>query len=91
MIFHAAVSGSYPLYRTCHTVLVAVTITMILAPLSPMPHVVEKLIMLWEGTLKRPIDIFDLFFHLAPATLLSLKLIRDRRKGGKNTRNVKPH
>jgi hypothetical protein len=63
-----------------YPVLVAIAITMILAPLSPMPHVVEKLIMFWEGTLRRPIDIFDLFFHLAPATLLSLKLIRHRTK-----------
>ena len=44
------------------SILVVAALVMILAPFSPMPHVLEKLIMLWEGTLKRPIDIFDLFF-----------------------------
>jgi hypothetical protein len=63
-----------------YPILVVAAIMMILAPFSPMPHVLEKLIMLKEGTLKRPMDLFDLFFHLAPAILLSLKLIRDRRK-----------
>ncbi len=38
-----------------------------------MPHVVEKLIMLKNGTLKRPMDIFDLFFHLIPLILLIIK------------------
>ena len=49
---------------------------MLLAPFRPMPHVVEKLIMLKNGTLTRPIDIFDLFFHLIPTVLLGLKILR---------------
>ena len=28
-----------------------------------MPHVIEKLIMLRNGTLSKPIDIFDLFYQ----------------------------
>ncbi|ACL73037.1 hypothetical protein Tgr7_1956 [Thioalkalivibrio sulfidiphilus HL-EbGr7] len=37
-----------------------------LAPFVPEPHLVEKTRMLFEGTLTRPLDIFDLFMHLAP-------------------------
>jgi hypothetical protein len=50
---------------------------MLLAPFRPMPHVLEKLIMLKNGTLHRPIDIFDLFYHLIPLALLLLKVYRD--------------
>lgn len=57
--------------------LIIVTIFMILAPFYPMPHVIEKIVMLKNGILKRPIDIFDLFFHLTPFVLLMLKIIRD--------------
>jgi len=53
-----------------YPILIVVAIFMLLAPFSPMPHVVEKLIMLKNGTLNRPIDIFDLFFHLVPSILL---------------------
>jgi hypothetical protein len=56
--------------------LVVLTVFMLLAPFRPMPHVLEKLIMLKNGTLTRPLDIFDLFFHLAPAVVLLLKWIR---------------
>jgi len=42
-----------------------------------MPHFVEKLIMLKNGTLNKPIDIFDLFYHSAPLILLIIKFIRD--------------
>jgi hypothetical protein len=38
---------------------------------------VEKLIMLREGTLRRPIDIFDLVFHAAPTILLLVKIAKD--------------
>ncbi len=57
-------------------ILIIVTVFMLLAPFYPMPHVVEKILMLKDGTLKRPLDIFDLFFHLIPAALLALKIIR---------------
>jgi hypothetical protein len=46
------------------------------APFVPEPHLVEKTRMLLAGLLTRPIDIFDLFWHLLPATLLAIKLIR---------------
>ena len=47
-----------------------------LAPFVPEPHLVEKLRMLFQGTLTKPIDIFDLLMHGTPVVLLILKLIR---------------
>lgn len=44
-----------------------------LAPFRPEPHLVEKARMLLQGTLRRPIDIFDLLFHLSPLVLIVLK------------------
>ena len=58
------------------SMLVMVSILMGLAPFQPEPHLVEKLRMLGDGTLSRPIDIFDLLMHAAPSLLLLLKLIR---------------
>ncbi|MEJ2102445.1 MAG: hypothetical protein P8X68_21115 [Desulfobacterales bacterium] len=59
-----------------YSILIVVAIFMLLAPFYPMPHVVEKLIMLKNGVLKRPIDIFDLFYHLVPVILLALKFFK---------------
>jgi len=59
-----------------YAILIVVAIIMLLAPFSPMPHVVEKLMMLKNGNLHRPIDIFDLFFHLVPSILLLLKILK---------------
>jgi hypothetical protein len=39
-----------------------------------MPHLAEKLIMLANGRLMRPLDIFDLVFHACPIVLLILKI-----------------
>lgn len=47
------------------------------APFYPMPHLLEKLIMLRNGTLVKPIDIFDLLMHSAPILLLAAKLVKD--------------
>jgi hypothetical protein len=43
-----------------------------LAPFTP-PHLFEKVGMLARGELRRPIDWFDLFFHLAPWALAAAK------------------
>jgi hypothetical protein len=59
-----------------YSTLIIVAVLMLLAPFRPMPHVVEKLLMLRNGTLHRPIDIFDLFFHLIPTLILGLKLLK---------------
>jgi hypothetical protein len=50
-----------------------------LAPFFPEPHLWEKLKMLANGDLKRPLDIFDLFLHGAPVVLLVIKLVRGQR------------
>ena len=49
---------------------------MAVAPINPEPHLVEKVRMLSQGTLTRPVDIFDLLYHLAPMVLLALKIWR---------------
>ena len=63
-----------------YSVLIIFTIVMLLLPFIPMPHVLEKLIMLKNGALNKPIDIFDLFYHTAPLILLIMKIIRDYSK-----------
>jgi hypothetical protein len=63
--------------RIPYSILVILALFMLLAPFRPMPHVVEKLMMLKSGTLTRPIDIFDLCYHLFPSLLLILKSVRD--------------
>lgn len=60
-----------------YQLLIPAAIFMLLAPFRPMPHLVEKLMMLKNGQLRAPIDIFDLFFHLVPTLLLIAKGIRD--------------
>ncbi len=47
-----------------------------LAPFRPEPHLLEKLTMLIDGTLVRPIDIFDLLMHAALPLLVLIKLLR---------------
>lgn len=54
-------------------------IVLALAPFVPEPHLWQKLKMLADGSLHRPIDIFDLFLHGAPLMLLAIKLIRSGR------------
>ena len=57
-------------------VLIVITVLMALAPMSGGSHLVEKSNMLLNGTLVKPIDIFDLFMHGTPAVLLLIRLIR---------------
>ncbi len=56
--------------------LIVVAVFFALAPLKPEPHLFEKLRMLAEGALVRPIDIFDLFMHSLPIILLAIRLVR---------------
>ena len=49
-------------------------LTLGLAPFVPVPHIWEKLKMLYSGTLIRPIDWFDFLMHDAPWLLLILKI-----------------
>ena len=55
--------------------LIVMTIFFGLSPFRP-PHSVEKIGMLFNGELTQLIDMFDLVFHLTPAIILVLKIIR---------------
>ena len=52
-----------------------------LAPFYPEPHLWEKLKMLAEGTLSKPIDIFDMLMHATPGVLLVIKMVRMKSQG----------
>ena len=56
--------------------LLVVALWMAVAPISPVPHLVEKFRMLAQGTLTRPLDVFDLCYHLALLVLLALQTWR---------------
>lgn len=56
--------------------LIAIALWLAVASIVPEPHLVEKLRMLSQGTLTRPLDIFDLFLHSAPLVLLGVRLWR---------------
>ena len=67
--------------------LIIISLLLGLAPFAPEPHVWEKLKMLADGTLSKPIDIFDLFMHGTPWVLLGLKAIRHYLMIGKQQEN----
>ncbi|VAW66263.1 hypothetical protein MNBD_GAMMA11-576 [hydrothermal vent metagenome] len=46
-----------------------------MAPFAPEPHLWQKLKMLFDASLSKPIDIFDLFMHGTPLLLLIIKLL----------------
>ena len=52
---------------------------MAIAPITPEAHLVEKLRLLVQGALVRPLDIFDLAMHATPLLLVALKLWRQWR------------
>ena len=54
------------------SIIILFCLTLGLAPFSP-PHIWEKLQMLFQGRLVRPIDWFDLVFHGIPWVLLVAK------------------
>ena len=56
--------------------LVLAAVFLSLAPFVPQPHLWEKLNMLMAGTLTKPIDIFDLFWHSFLIILVVIKLVR---------------
>lgn len=66
--------------KLSYPMLILSAILLGLAPFYPMPHLLEKIIMLKDGTLKKPIDIFDLFLHSLPIILIILKAWRDSTK-----------
>jgi len=58
-----------------YVLLVPVAILMALAPFGTTPHLIEKWRMLFAGTLRRPLDWFDLILHTTPIALLMLKVM----------------
>jgi hypothetical protein len=54
-------------------IVIIACLTLGLAPFTP-PHIVEKLRMLGEGKLVKPVDWFDLLFHGVPWILLIIKI-----------------
>ncbi len=61
-------------------------ILLALAPFAPEPHLIEKMRFLSEGTLTRPLDIFDLFMHGSGLVLVAVRLM----VGGPDPRNATP-
>lgn len=60
-----------------YRVLIPLALLLGFAPFYPQPHLVEKLAMLMAGTLRKPLDIFDLVWHAWPSLLLVYRLGRD--------------
>jgi hypothetical protein len=58
------------------SLLILLSLTLGLAPFYPEPHLWEKLKMLVQGTLTRPLDIFDFILHASAPFLLILKALR---------------
>lgn len=63
------------------------SVMLALAPFVPEPHLLEKLKMLADGALAKPIDIFDLFLHGTPITLLVVRLINKARNKTETPKN----
>jgi hypothetical protein len=59
------------------SVLVIAAVLLGLAPVFPQPHLWEKLVMLMNGELWRPVDVFDLLVHGGPLLLVVWKIKRD--------------
>ena len=70
--------------KITYTNLIIGAVLMGLAPFVPMPHSIEKILLLVKGELTKPIDIFDLVFHLSPLIIIGLKFYYS-----KNTEEVK--
>ncbi|HVS32995.1 MAG TPA: RND transporter [Thermoanaerobaculia bacterium] len=62
-----------------YALLVPLAVIFALIPFGA-PHLLEKLRMLFDGTLRRPLDWFDLIMHGAPLLLLAIKLIRSAKR-----------
>jgi len=56
-------------------VLILGSLTLGLAPFTPLPHLFEKIQMLSSGELTRAVDIFDLLLHGLFPLLLIVKVV----------------
>lgn len=57
--------------------LIPIALLLGFAPFYPEPHLVGKVRMLLSGTLAKPLDIFDLFWHTWPFALLLVRIVID--------------
>lgn len=57
------------------TMLVFAAILLGVMPVFPEPHLLQKVRMLFDGTLVKPVDIFDLFWHGWPILWIVLRLL----------------
>ena len=64
------------------TLIVVLCATIGLAPFSQ-PHIVEKLALLTNAELTKPLDWFDLLFHGLPWALLMAKTVAHFRRSAK--------
>lgn len=69
------------LEQLSYPILIIAALLLGLAPFVPEPHALEKIRMLLNGTLYKPIDIFDLVMHLSPIVLLLSKWLLERFAG----------
>ncbi|WP_027714382.1 hypothetical protein [Desulfuromonas sp. TF] len=67
-----------------YQILIPLALLLGLAPFYPQPHLVEKVSLLMDGNLKRPIDIFDLAWHAWPFGLLIYRMGIDLWNRGNN-------
>ncbi|MDQ6993341.1 MAG: hypothetical protein Q9M31_07675 [Mariprofundus sp.] len=58
------------------TMLIVAAILLGMMPITPAPHLFEKLSMLLDGSLLKPVDMFDLFWHGWPLLWIALRLLR---------------
>lgn len=62
---------------SAYRILLPLVLVLGFAPFLPQPHLIEKIGMLRAGTLNRPRDVFDLFWHGWPFLLLAWRLWGD--------------
>ncbi len=63
--------------KISYVILIPVALLMAIQPIGQQPHLLEKLRMLVGGSLRRPIDIFDLALHGTGLVLLIWKIVAD--------------
>ena len=55
--------------------LIGAAILLGIMPITPEPHLVQKVRMLMDGTLVKPVDMFDMLWHGWPMLWIVLRLL----------------
>ncbi|WP_038248043.1 hypothetical protein [Ghiorsea bivora] len=63
-----------------YPLLFIMAVFMAFAPFQAEPHLVQKFDMFMAGKLSKPLDIFDLFWHLLPMILLVTKFFLSQKE-----------